>query len=151
MVDEKTRFHSVGMSWAERAALGGLEAVLSPTGFGRENLFLHGIHAFGAAQTLRCFPTNRPMIDFGCGNGRFTRYFASRRRYVLGTEITPEMALDAKRRCPSNNCAFVVTDGVSIPVKDNSIGGIWCCGVLRYSLLGDDPSYAEIATEMFRV
>jgi SAM-dependent methyltransferase len=151
MVDEKTRFHSVGMSWVERAALGGLEAVLSPTGFGRENLFLHGIHAFGAAQTLRYFPTNRPMIDFGCGNGRFAHYFASKGRRVLGTEITPEMALDAKKQCPSGACEFVITDGVLIPVKDDSIGGIWCCGVLRYSLLGDNPCYAEVAAEMFRV
>ena len=151
MVDEKTRFHSVGMTWAERAALGGLKAVLSPTGLGRENLFLHGIHCFGAAQTLRYFPTDRPMIDFGCGNGRFARYFALKGRHVVGTEITPEMALDAKQQCPSGACEFVITDGVLIPVKDNSISGIWCCAVLRYSLLGDNPCYAEITTEMFRV
>lgn len=151
MVDEKTRFHSTGLSWAESAALGGLKAVLAPTGSDHGNLFVHGIHSFGAAQSLRYFATDRPMIDFGCGNGRFAHYFASRGHYVLGTEITPEMALAAKKRCPSNRCEFVVTDGVSIPVRDNSIGGIWCSAVLRYSLLVDNPCYAEIATEMFRV
>jgi SAM-dependent methyltransferase len=152
MVDEKTRFHSTGLTWAERAALGGLQAVLAPTGSGGGgNLFLHGIHSFGAAQALRYFPTDGPMIDFGCGNGRFARYFALRGRHVLGTEITPEMAIDAKKRCPSGSCEFVVTDGISIPVADNSIGGIWCCGVLRYSLLVENPCYVEIATEMFRV
>jgi SAM-dependent methyltransferase len=151
MVDEKARFHSVGLSWAERAALGGLEAVLSPTGVGRENLFLHGIQSFGAAQALRYFPTDRPIIDFGCGNGRFARYFALRGRHVLGTEITPEMAVDAKEQCPSAGCDFVITDGISIPVRNNSIGGIWCCGVLRYSLLVENPCYVEIAAEMFRV
>lgn len=151
MADEKARFHSVGLSWAERAALGGLQAVLAPTGSDRGNLFVHGIHSFGAAQALRYIPIDRPMIDFGCGNGRFTRYFVSRGRYVLGTEITQEMAVEAKKQRPSRGCEFVVTDGVSIPVQDSFIGGIWCCAVLRYSLLVEDPCYAEIAAEMFRV
>jgi ubiquinone/menaquinone biosynthesis C-methylase UbiE len=101
----------------------------------------------------RCviFPTDRPMIDFGAGNGRFTRYFASRGHYVLGTEITPEMAVEAKKLSPSGQCEIVVTDGISIPVKDNSIGGVWCCAVLRYSLCVENPCYSEIATEMFRI
>jgi SAM-dependent methyltransferase len=151
MVDEKTRFHSVGLSWAERASLGGLEAVLSPTGPGRENLFLHAVHSFGAAQALSYFPSDSVIVDFGCGNGRFAQYFASKGRDVLGTEITLEMALDARKRCPADKCGFILTNGVSMPVNDNSIGGIWCCGVLRYSLLVEDPCYADIATEMFRV
>ncbi|HEY3620069.1 MAG TPA: class I SAM-dependent methyltransferase [Candidatus Sulfotelmatobacter sp.] len=151
MPDEKTRFNPTVWTWAERAALGGLQAVLAPTGSDQGNLFVHGINSFGALQALRYFPADKLMIDFGCGNGRFARYFALRGRHVLGTEITPEMAIDAKKRCPSGSCEFVVTDGISIPVADNSIGGIWCCGVLRYSLLVENPCYVEIATEMFRV
>jgi hypothetical protein len=60
MVDEKERFHSTGLTWTERAALGGLKAVLAPTGSDRGNLFLHGIHSFGAAQSVRYFPNDKP-------------------------------------------------------------------------------------------
>jgi SAM-dependent methyltransferase len=149
LVDEKTRFHTVGASWAERARLGGLKAVVNPSG-GRDALFLHGIHSFAARVAVKYFLAERYIIDFGCGNGRFSSYFASKKGPVLGTEITWEMVAHAKLHCP-DNCQFVLTDGISIPVKVESIGGIWCCAVLRYSLLVDNPCYAEIAAEMFRV
>jgi SAM-dependent methyltransferase len=151
MVDEKTRFHCDGLSWAERASLGGLEAVLSPTGSPRRNAWYHGINWYGAAQGLKYLPNDRYIIDFGCGNGRFMRYYASKGRHIVGTEITWEMVADAKTKCPDQSCQFVITDGISIPVRDNSIGGIWCCAVLRMSLLVSNPCYAEIAKEMFRV
>jgi SAM-dependent methyltransferase len=151
-MDEKTRFHPFGLSWTERASLGGLEAVLSPQGAGRRNAWYHGINLYGAAKALRHLPTDRYMIDFGCGNGRFTRYYASRGRRVIGTEITWDMVAAARLQCPpGESCQFVMTDGISIPVQDNSIGGIWCCGVLRLSLLVPNPCYGEIAKEMFRV
>jgi ubiquinone/menaquinone biosynthesis C-methylase UbiE len=150
MVDEKTRFHTIGPSWGERASLGGLKAVVDPAG-GRNSVFLHGIHSYGAAQALRYLSTEGYIIDFGCGNGRFSSYFATRGRHVLGTEITREMIADAKLQSPRETCQFILTDGISIPVKDESIGGIWCCAVLRYSLLVKNPCYAEIATEMFRI
>ena len=69
----------------------------------------------------------------------------------MGTEITWQMIIDAKTNSDAKSCGFVLTDGISIPVRDSTIGGIWCCGVLRYSLLVPDPCYAEIAREMFRV
>ena len=78
MVAEKNRFNNVGPSWAERAAAGGLEAVVSLGDRGRPALFLHGIHSYGAAQALKYISTDRYIVDFGCGNGRFSRYFASR-------------------------------------------------------------------------
>ena len=150
MVDEKTRFHTMGASWAERASLGGLKAVLDPAG-GRNNLFVHGIHSYGAGLAFNYLSTQGFIIDFGCGNGRFSRLFASKGCRVLGTEITWEMVADAKSRSRTEACQFILTDGISIPVRDESIGGIWCCAVLRYSLLVEDPCYVEIATEMFRV
>jgi SAM-dependent methyltransferase len=150
LTDEKTRFHTVGASWAERARLGGLKAVVNPDG-GRDALFLHGIHSFAAAVAVKYFLPKSYIIDFGCGNGRFSSYFSSRKGSVLGTEITWEMAAAAKSQSPPDTCQFILTDGISVPIKDESIGGIWCCAVLRYSLLVDNPCYAEIAAEMFRV
>jgi len=149
--DEKSLFQTAGPSWAERAPLAGLRSVLSPTGTTRDNSFLHGVHSFGADHALRYFPRGGTMIDFGCGTGRFTRFFALHHRHVVATEVTPEMLERAKSSCNDVPAEFVLTDGVAIPAASASLDGIWCCAVLRYSLFVPNPVYAEIAKEMDRV
>jgi hypothetical protein len=68
MPDEKSLFQTSGPSWGERASLGGLEAVLSPTGQGRWNVFLHGIHSWAAGKVRRRFSVGAKIVDFGYGN-----------------------------------------------------------------------------------
>jgi SAM-dependent methyltransferase len=150
MPDEKSLFQTAGPSWSKRASLGGLNAVLDPAGSTRRNLFLHGIHIFGAEYALKYFPRDSAIIDFGCGTGRFTTFFASRQRRVLGTEVTPEMLEQAKKECTGNSCEFALTDGVSLPCASASVDGIWCCAVLRYALFVPNPAYERIAKEMHR-
>jgi ubiquinone/menaquinone biosynthesis C-methylase UbiE len=150
MPDEKSVFHTTESTWSERAGHDGLRAVLSPFGSDRRNQFTHGNNSYAANYALRYFRPGALIIDFGCGTGRFTRFFASHGRRVLATEITHEMLLRAKAECQYQDCEFVITDGVSLPVSDCSVDGIWCCGVLRYSLLVTKPQYAQIAREMFR-
>jgi ubiquinone/menaquinone biosynthesis C-methylase UbiE len=95
--------------------------------------------------------TAERVLDFGCGNGRFMKLF-SESYYVIGSEITYEMLQGAQKEILGNrNCGYVLTDGVSLPFAANSIDLIWCCAVLRYSLLVSDPVYTKIAQEMFRV
>jgi SAM-dependent methyltransferase len=151
MPDEKSLFQTAGPSWSGRATLGGLNAVLDPAGSTRQNLFLHGIHIYGAERALKYFPRDGSIIDFGCGTGRFTAFFASRQRRVLATEVTPEMLEQAKKECTENSCEFALTDGVSLPCASASVDGIWCCAVLRYSLFVSNPAYYRIAKEMDRV
>ena len=52
MPDEKSLFQTASLSWSARAPLGGLKAVLSPAGSTRGNLFLRGIHIFGAPPDI---------------------------------------------------------------------------------------------------
>jgi SAM-dependent methyltransferase len=151
MSDEKSLFQTAGPSWSARASLGGLDAVLDPAGSSRKNLFLHGIHLVGAKRALKYFPRDSAIIDFGCGTGRFTTFFASRQRLVLGTEVTPQMLEQAKKECTEGSCEFALTDGVSLPCASASVDGIWCCAVLRYSLFVPNPAYDRIAKEMHRV
>ena len=151
MPDEKSLFQTVGPSWSARASLVGLDAVLDPAGSARKNLFLHGIHILGAKRALKYFPRGSAIIDFGCGTGRFTTFFASRQRRVLGTEVTPEMLEQAKKECTVGSCEFALTDGISLPCASESVDGIWCCAVLRYSLFVPNPAYDRIAKEMYRV
>jgi SAM-dependent methyltransferase len=42
-------------------------------------------------------------------------------------------------------------DGVRLPLATGSVDLIWVCGVLRYSLLVEEPRHAEIVAEFDRV
>jgi ubiquinone/menaquinone biosynthesis C-methylase UbiE len=140
-----------GPSWVERAQMGELKAVISPTASDKGNDFHHSIHLFGAKVALGLERPGDVLLDFGCGTGRFIRFFGKRGLAVIGTEITFEMLAETLRLGSSSNSSLMLTDGVSIPVSDASIDMIWCCGVLRYSLFVPDPAYRQIAREMYRV
>ena len=154
MAHEGERFQNIGLTCAERSRLDGLRAVLAPEGDARterRNLFMHGVHLFGAKWAMRSDRNVKTVIDFGCGPGRFIRMFGEKGWNVIGTEITPEMIDAAKTAGLPPNARIYLTDGISIPEADNSFDLIWCCAVLRYSLLTNDPVYDRIVAEMFRV
>jgi SAM-dependent methyltransferase len=151
MPDELCRFQTTGLSWAERAGVGELHAVLSPQGTERRNRFLHAVHTAAAAKAAALVPPGGRVVDFGCGTGRFVRFFQARGYSVLGTEITPEMIAEAHRFGVPAGAIVELTDGVHIPAADASVDLVWVCGVLRFSLLVPDPVYADIAREMYRV
>ena len=140
-----------GATWVERAAMGELKAVISPTASDRGNDFHHAVHVFGATAALRKHPSAQTILDFGCGTGRFLRFFGSRGLKVIGTDITFDMLSEAQRLGMPPQASVMQTDGVSLPVRDQSIDIIWCCGVLRYSLFVSADVYENIAKEMYRV
>jgi SAM-dependent methyltransferase len=151
MPDEKALFQTSGMTWSERARLDELDAVLTGCGNHVRNHFLHSTQLFAAHRALRFLPANGRVIDFGCGTGRFTRFFGSRGFEVLATEITKEMAERAIELGLPRGSDVVVTDGIMIPVDPGSVDMVWVCTVLRYSLNVPNPVYDQIAQEMFRV
>jgi ubiquinone/menaquinone biosynthesis C-methylase UbiE len=151
MPDELSRFQTTGKSWSERANLEELDAVLTASGNHRRNLLIHHTHLFAGRRALRLIPRCGDIVDFGCGTGRFLRFFAPHCRSVTGTEVTPEMVEKAASLGLPSNCRVTLTDGVQIPVAPESIDLIWVCAVLRYSLNVPDPVYDRIAREMHRV
>jgi SAM-dependent methyltransferase len=146
-----SRFQTLGRTWAELARLGELNAVLSPMGSERTNRFLHSVHSFGARVALNVNPNRGVLVDFGCGTGRFVRFFGQNGFSVIGTDITLEMLAAAKRFGLHKGSTLVQTDGISIPVDAQSVDMVWVCGVLKFSLLVPDPAYKDIAEEMYRV
>jgi len=144
------RFQTAGPSWAERSGLGELQAVLSPYGSEMRNRFIHAVHQIGAGVAAS-LDRQGFLLDLGCGTGRFLRFFCDQGYFVIGTEITREMLAATQKSGLPLHSGLILTDGISIPVRDRSIDLIWCCAVLRYSLLVDHPVYAEIAQEMHRI
>src|SRR5580765_4659049 len=134
MPDEKELFQTNGKSWSERANLGELDAVLTGSGNHVRNIFLHNTQVFAAKRALSFLTSRQNIVDFGCGTGRFTRFFATHGHSVLGTEVTQEMIEKAELLGLPSGCSAVLTNGITIPVESSSIDLIWVCTVLRYSL-----------------
>jgi len=151
MPDEKELFQTTGKPWAELALQGELDAVLTGTGNHRRNLFLHHVQLFAAERASRLLGRRGRVVDFGCGTGRFVRFFAKHGHSLLGTEITNEMLEQTKRFGLPEGSELILTNGIAIPVPDATVDLIWVCGVLRYSLNVPNPVYDQIAREMFRV
>lgn len=130
----RVTFETEGPTWAERAGRGELSAVFSPDGTERRNLFLHTITLYAANRALALTRNRGVLLDFGCGTGRMLRFFAAHGWSVIGTEITAEMLDEARRFGLPRGAQIHLTDGVRIPLPDESVDMIWVCGVLKYSL-----------------
>jgi ubiquinone/menaquinone biosynthesis C-methylase UbiE len=130
-----------------------LHAVLSPFTSEKRNAFLHStqLAAANIALELNRGKIDPVIVDFGCGNGRWVRFFGRRGASVTGLDITPEMLSAARRIGIPEGCSLIETDGVNIPFPDRSVDMVWVCGVLRFSLFVPNPVYRDIADEMYRV
>jgi SAM-dependent methyltransferase len=151
-----SEFAHQGKSWAERASHDELSSVLYVNGSERVNLLMHGstLAAAKAALALRRRPGM--LLDFGCGVGRMLRFFGARGWCVAGTEITAEMLAKARQIGVPERCQLHLTNGVSIPLPDESVDLIWVSGVLKYALLhpssksrgGTEPDHVGTRTDI---
>jgi ubiquinone/menaquinone biosynthesis C-methylase UbiE len=156
--------------WSQRAGLGELEAVFILNAPERRQLIMHGASLVAAKKALSMLREQRSsrlsILDFGCGNGRMVRFFGNQGWDVLGLDVTVEMLKQAKKYGLPSRSWLSHFDGLSIPVKDQSINMVWVCGVLKYTLFpptarcrhnmemqaeGFVPTYFEVAKEMHRV
>jgi ubiquinone/menaquinone biosynthesis C-methylase UbiE len=168
--------------WSQRAGLGELESVFILNAPERRQLMMHGASLAAAKTALSMLREQRSsrlsILDFGCGNGRMIRFFGKKGWDVLGIDVTVEMLKQAKKYALPSTARLAHFDGLSIPVKDQSIGMVWVCGVLKYTLFppgarcrhenieihkgnpngastnGTEvfvPTYFEVAKEMHRV
>ena len=168
--NSRVNFEPDGLSWAERGSRGELAAVFSPEGAERRNLFSHTVSLYAAYRALALTRMRGTLLDFGCGTGRMLRFFAAHGFSVIGTEITSEMLNEARRFGLPEGARVYLTDGVSIPLPNESVDMIWVCGVLKYSLFEPGavcrggtgqassgardqfvPVYRDVAQEMYRV
>ena len=159
-------------SWAQRARLSELEAVLVVNGSQRRLLLMHSANLVAARKVLSLLPRRniqKPIVlDFGCGNGRFLRYFGKAGAALVGLDVKLEMLRAARTHGLPPGVLLSQFDGVSLPFADQSFDMVWVCGVLKYTLFpphtkccrhgpitsSDDsfaPSYDQIAREMYRI
>lgn len=66
--------------------------------------------------------TRDTMLDYGCGVGRLTEHMAKNFKDVIGVDISPIMIAEAKKRLKGfKNVRLIETDGINIPLPENSV------------------------------
>lgn len=88
---------------------------------------------------------DKTILEIGCGIGRMTEFFANDFGKVYGIDISGEMIAQGKKRLAGiDNIELLETDGLNLPVLDNSIDLIFSYIVFQHM-----PSY-EIVEKNFK-
>ena len=95
------------------------------------------------AEFLSTIPAWEPVVDLGCGNGKYLGL--TRPRWELGGDYSHNLLqISAGRGHQALRC-----DLLSVPLRDNCCGGLICIAVLHH--LSTPARRLEAVTEMCRV
>lgn len=73
------------------------------------------------------------LLDFGCGAGRITEFMAKDFKSIVGVDIAPTMIVHGKKRLEGiKNVKFLETDGINIPLPENSIDFVFSYLVFQH-------------------
>lgn len=121
---------------------------------GREDDCNHYTDAAQKAIYAHALPLRKDfsVLDFGCGNGRWSLWFAPRVARVVGVDLSPEMVQAAWRLASEKNVknvGFAVFKGGAAPFSDNSFDLVNCVWVLKY--IPSDAEAVRTIVELSRV
>lgn len=93
----------------------------------------------------RLFRSHQPVLEAGCGNGRWNGWFYKNGISSDGADWSAELCRHAEAHVPASN--FYVCDLRAIPVPEESYGGIISLGAIEHSKEGP----REVLHEFHRV
>lgn len=77
--------------------------------------------------------TRDSILDFGCGIGRITEFMAKDFKSVIGVDISPTMLAEGRKRLGTyKNVKLLETDGVNIPLSENSTDFVFAYLVFQH-------------------
>lgn len=89
---------------------------------------------------LRRLGSDGQVLDLGCGRGYWLAWMRAEGMSPVGVEPDPRV------RAGAAHAPVVVGDGARIPLRDSSVGLVWCIHVLHHL---SDP--AQVLSEVVRV
>ena len=92
-------------------------------------------------ERLDRLPARGPALDLGCGRGLWMERLGGRGMALVGVERELDRAAGAARHGP-----VVSADAANVPLKDASMGLVWCTHVLHHL-----PDPARVLAEVRRV
>lgn len=105
------------------------------------------------ARHWEMYGVNRKScLEIGCGAGRITMQLASYFNHVDAIDVSEKMIEYAKKHILSSSVTFHVSNGMDIPLADQSIFSVFSTHVFQHfdSLSAADRYFAEIARIMKR-
>jgi ubiquinone/menaquinone biosynthesis C-methylase UbiE len=115
------------------------------------NAYIDGSQKRLVSRAVRLEP-HFSVLDYGCGVGRWTLWFAPQVRRVVGVDLSPKM-VDAARRAADEagiqNVEHHHLDGMPLPFEDGAFDLVNAVWVLRY--VTDDKELARTVRELCRV
>jgi len=72
------------------------------------------------------------FVEIGCGAGRITRQLATTFESGYALDVSEDMIRYASSRVTTSNVEWHLTQGLSIPVNDNSVDGVFSSHVFQH-------------------
>lgn len=133
-----------GPSWAERAALDPLAAVIDPAdAAGAKNALIDAAQRRALRAELDPRGGRLEILDFGCGTGRMTAWLAGLGHDAGGIDAAPEMVAAARAAHPG--IRFDAAESAALPRPDASVDVVLSVWVLQYLVLHPERLDAQLA------
>lgn len=115
------------------------------------NAYIDGSQKRLVSRAVRLEP-HFSVLDYGCGVGRWTLWFARQVKHVVGVDISPGMVEAARQAADETgirNAEHAVIDGLPLPFEDSAFDVVNAVWALRY--ITDDDELARTVGELCRV
>jgi len=76
--------------------------------------------------------TSGTFVEIGCGAGRITKQLASVFNHGHALDVSKDMIAYASKNVVTGNVAWHATEGLTIPLDDNSVDAAFSCHVLQH-------------------
>jgi ubiquinone/menaquinone biosynthesis C-methylase UbiE len=117
----------------------------------QNNAYIDGSQKRLVSRAVRLEP-HFVVLDYGCGVGRWTLWFARQVHHVVGVDISPKMVEAARQAADQagiHNVEHCAITGMPLPFEDGAFDLVNAIWVLRY--ITDDDELARSVQELCRV
>lgn len=84
-------------------------------------------------EFLSTQPPSSMVLDYGCGNGQYSKWLCEKGRNVVGVDISlPQLKNASKFTKPKELRDFILADVAFLPFRDDSFDGIFIMDVLHH-------------------
>lgn len=117
----------------------------------QNNAYIDGSQKRLVSRAVRLEP-HFSVLDYGCGVGRWTLWFARQVQHVVGVDTSPGMVEAARRAAAEagiQNVEHALIEGMPLPFEDGRFDLVNAVWVLRY--ITDEDELARTVSELCRV
>jgi len=117
----------------------------------QDNTYTDGSQKRLVSKAVRLEP-HFVVLDYGCGVGRWTLWFARKVQRVVGVDISPKMVEAARQAADTagiSNVEHNVIESIPLPFEDGAFDLVNAVWVLRYII--DEDELVRTASELCRV